>query len=182
MKKLEFRFNNSPLIMIFYDDDLLDTSIMENKKTNILTTRVAQNRHDGIGWIFLIQVEKNALPKNILRIAWQLILFPTCDENFLKSIWTSYCTNVCKFKEFKDFFINIIDGNNFKFLLIDRLEKPTKFRLGWDNIFNAKELIENYIKSKEENNLIIPYNIKSNKRKRIQSYDADFDNLKNGNY
>ena len=32
MKKLEFRFNNPPLIMIFCDD-LLGKPIMENKKT-----------------------------------------------------------------------------------------------------------------------------------------------------
>ena len=99
---------------------------------------------------------------------------------FFKSIWTSYCSNVCKFKDFKEFFLELIDGKQNKFLLIDRLEKPTQFRLGWDNRYIAKDLIENYLQQK--NNIIIPYNIKLNKRKRIQSYDADFDNIKNENY
>ena len=51
----------------------------------------------------------------------------------------------CSFKDFKEFFFNVIDGNKHKFLLIDRISNPMELRINWNIIGNAKEMIQKWL-------------------------------------
>ena len=184
INKLKHHYDYPPCIMI-WASDLIGTPIMVNSPKNKLVAKIMSIRHEGITFGLDAQIIANGLPRNVRAGGKQFILFPTEDQKTLKLYWEEVCSSFCSFKDFQLFINNILDGEDIKFIMIDRLEKPTQIRLNWTYIDDAKNFIKktvDAIKFKENNKKrkLIEYNNNihnKNKKNRQIIYDSEKDNI-----
>ena len=144
MKKVK-RYYIRPPLCILYADDLLNTPMMDNSKSNKLINKCINLRHDGFTFLFGVHRFVNGCPKTIRTNARVFCIYPTADETELKGFYNEVMSATCSFKDFKEFFFNVIDGTKHKFLLIDRISNPMELRINWNIIGNAKEMIQKWL-------------------------------------
>ena len=172
MRKVK-RYYCKPPLCILYGDDLLGTPMMANTSTNKLINKAISLRHDGFTFLLGVQAWTGGLPRTIRINAKIIVIHQTADDKLLKSFYDETLSSVCNFKDFKEFFNNVIDGDKHKFLLVDRMQMPIQIRLNWNIIGVAKDMIPRWLLIIRQQKLREEESSRSLKRVRSLRDDSD---------
>ena len=146
---------------------------MANTSTNKLINKAISLRHDGFTFLLGVQAWTGGLPRTIRINAKIIVIHQTADDKLLKSFYDETLSSVCNFKDFKEFFNNVIDGDKHKFLLVDRMQMPIQTRLNWNIIGVAKDMIPRWLLIIRQQKLREEESSRSLKRVRSLRDDSD---------
>lgn len=161
---LETYYNKPPMVLLFCDD-IQGSRIMTDSKINPFTSFLIKHRHYYCSVMFGIHTISNSLPLSVRNQITDWMCFKTYSQKLIEKIHDEAVGGMGKVEEFSDFYNNIIDGEDVRFLMVNKKEKPMQGRLNWDKvILPIEEMLEAHkkVRNPSVEKISIPINKKRN--------------------
>lgn len=167
-------FYEKPPMALMFCDDIQGTKLMSTSPTSPFMNFLIKHRHYFCNVMFGVHSIASGLPSTVRAQITDWMVFRVKNPKLIERIHDEVIGNEADYDDFEDFYKTHIDGENNRFLMVNKKSKPIQGRLDWGmpgEKLGLKDMIETHKKlsneHKEKNDTIaktsFPFKGKNNK-------------------
>lgn len=145
-------FYEKPPICLLFTDDIQGTKLMSLSRTSPFINFLIKHRHYLADVMFGVHTPK-ALPPAVRPQVTDWMIFKIHDPKLLRTIYEEAANAQGEPDDFEEFFKENIDGENNRFLMINKKDRPLGARFGWGGKGEKrqlKDMMDEYKSGKEQ--------------------------------